>query len=125
MFKHGALFCLISLSLAGCRSPDSTKPPGWDEAAGVYHGGSNFPSTEAFLEAGRHFVLKKAKFELNCDTLTATKLAGQHVSSTNRARWDWGVEGCEQRATYVSDCFSNWGDITCNTLTNTVSKPAS
>ena len=65
-------------------------------------------------------ALQRGRFDLNCPTATATVLSndyiqpaiqGPWVSGLNRVEYTVGVEGCNQRTTYVVMCQE--GTSTC------------
>ena len=58
-------------------------------------------------------ALQRGRFDLNCPTATATVLSndyiqpaiqGPWVSGLNRVEYTVGVEGCNQRTTYIVIC---------------------
>lgn len=65
-------------------------------------------------------ALQRGRFDLNCPTATATVLSndyiqpavqGPWVSGLNRVEYTVGVEGCNQRTTYIVMCQE--GTATC------------
>lgn len=65
-------------------------------------------------------ALQRGRFDLNCPTATATVLSndyiqpaiqGPWVSGLNRVEYTVGVEGCNQRTTYIVVCQE--GTATC------------
>jgi hypothetical protein len=71
------------------------------------------PDAGEQAERGNRSGLQRGRFELNCPSATATVLSsdylqpavqGPWVSGLQRAEYTVGVEGCNQRTTFVVLC---------------------
>jgi hypothetical protein len=74
---------------------------------------STTPLTTTLQPMALDYAVKRARFEMNCPTATATVLSSETVQpvlngpmmmGTQRAQFTIGVQGCGQRQTMVAIC---------------------
>jgi hypothetical protein len=83
---------------------------------------SSFPSDQLHKEKAIEGIEKRAEFDMDCKDVISTLLGditrlGQQMTSMSI-----GVSGCDKKATYYTECVSNWGKITCTPRLNSISK---
>jgi hypothetical protein len=76
------------------------------------------PLTTTLQPMALDYALKRARFEMNCPTATATVLSSETVqpvlngplmNGTQRAQFTIGIQGCGQRQTMVAICAQDSG----------------
>jgi len=80
-------------------------------------------SNEEFLASNQQAAINatesRAKFELNCESVTSSVLSSKVTSvrrAMERTEYTIGVRGCNKQATYITYCLN---PTTCNAIANT------
>ena len=74
---------------------------------------------DAFHEARATAVTEeRARYDLDCQELTLTRLGDVTRLGGQMTSMSIGVRGCDKKASYVVECVSNWGNVTCNPQLN-------
>jgi len=81
---------------------------------------SMFPGDKLHLEAAIESVSKRTAFDIDCKEVDAILLGDITRLGQQMTTMSIGVTGCGKKATYYTECVSNWGKITCTPRLNSV-----
>ena len=98
-FKSRVRTVVIAATLAGC--------------------GGAFPNDQAHADAAIRSVRQRAGFDMDCPSLQLQRLGDVARLGQQMTSMTIGASGCGKKSTYIVECVSNWGDITCTAKANT------
>jgi hypothetical protein len=81
-------------------------------------GGNLFPDDAKHEAAAMEQVKRRAAFDLSCEDAQLVRLSDVTRLGQQMTSMSIGATGCGQKATYYTECVSNWGKITCNPQLN-------
>ena len=127
--RSSVMFLCVAASLSGAvgcahGNASADRAVGFDAEKDEYYAGTNHPDVTHFSNASRESLKKRLAFELECDEeLELQRLSTQRLQQ--QSQQTWGVRGCGAKYTYLVNCMSNWGTITCSHVMDSANDGAS